>query len=194
MKFLMNDPFKGSSKRLAENELYEIVTKEVMNEEVMAGIWGKAFADTEGDEQKAKALYIKYRVQDLKDRVIVESELGDHGRFRNTNTEEEPYEAPSDPVGDYEDDSETPRSSDHPRFTTVIWGLIKFLIALIIAGVLAATAVALAGTFLDGINVFGVRMRGVAKENAMFYLFLFTFIASVIGLIWAMRSRKKAGE
>lgn len=32
-----------------------------MNEEVIAGIWGRAFSDVEGDQEKAKALYIKYR-------------------------------------------------------------------------------------------------------------------------------------
>ena len=58
--------------RLAENELYEIVAMEVANEQVMAGIWGKAFSDTEGNMEKSKALYIKYRVQDLKDKAILE--------------------------------------------------------------------------------------------------------------------------
>ena len=86
MKFFKKDPFGESIQRMEETELFEIVTKEVMNEEVIAGIWGKAFADTEGDEQKAKALYIRYRVQDLKDRVIVATELGEQLNYQNQET------------------------------------------------------------------------------------------------------------
>ena len=29
------------------------------------GIWAKAFSDADGDEQKQKALYIKYRAEQL---------------------------------------------------------------------------------------------------------------------------------
>ena len=47
---------------------------------------------------------------------------------------------------------------------------------------LAATSVALASTFLDGINLFGFRMQGTAKENVMVYLFLFMFVASALML------------
>lgn len=72
MKFFKKDPFEESFMRLAENELYEIVANEVLNEQVMAGIWGRAFSDAEGNTEKSKALYIKYRVQDLKDRSVVE--------------------------------------------------------------------------------------------------------------------------
>jgi hypothetical protein len=71
MKFFIKDPLEKTFDRLEENELFEIVTREVMNEEVIAGIWGRAFSDVEGDQEKAKALYIKYRVRDLKDRALV---------------------------------------------------------------------------------------------------------------------------
>ena len=33
------------------------------------GLWGKAIADSEGDDKKAKGLYLKYRVQALKDEL-----------------------------------------------------------------------------------------------------------------------------
>jgi hypothetical protein len=72
LEFFNKDPLEETFMRLAENELYEIVTREVMSEQVIAGIWGRAFSDAEGDLDKSKALYIKYRVQDLKDRSIVE--------------------------------------------------------------------------------------------------------------------------
>ena len=71
MRFLNNDPIKEAVDRLGENELYDLVTREVMLEQVMPGVWGRAFADAEGNMEKAKALYIKYRVQELKDIMVV---------------------------------------------------------------------------------------------------------------------------
>ena len=56
MKFFDKDPLEETFMRLAENELYEVVTKEVMQEHVVAGIWGRAFSDVEGNMDKAKAL------------------------------------------------------------------------------------------------------------------------------------------
>jgi hypothetical protein len=72
MKFFEKDPLEDAYLRLAENELYDVVTREVMSDQVMPGIWGRAFSDTQGDMDKSKALYIKYRVQDLMDRAVVE--------------------------------------------------------------------------------------------------------------------------
>ncbi len=77
MKFFKTDPLEKAFLRLAENELYEVVTLEVMNEQVMPGIWGKAFSHSEGDMEKSKALYIKYRVQDLMDRAIVTDKINE---------------------------------------------------------------------------------------------------------------------
>ena len=57
MKFFDKDPLEETFMRLAENELYEVVTKEVMQGQVIAGIWGRAFSDVEGDMDNAKALY-----------------------------------------------------------------------------------------------------------------------------------------
>ena len=56
MKFFKQDPLENAISRLKENQIYEIVTLEVMNEEVMPGVWGKAFSDSEGNIEKTKAL------------------------------------------------------------------------------------------------------------------------------------------
>ena len=49
-----------------EKEIYRVVTSELENDEIDSVLWVKAFAESEGNRDKAKALYIKYRVNDIK--------------------------------------------------------------------------------------------------------------------------------
>jgi len=53
--------------RLVEEKLYELVHRELESGERRDGLWAKAFQNSQGDEQKANALYIGYRVQSIKD-------------------------------------------------------------------------------------------------------------------------------
>lgn len=55
--------------RIQEEKLYEVVAIELSNDNVNIGLWTKAVADAEGDDNKVKSLYIKYRVQSLIDEV-----------------------------------------------------------------------------------------------------------------------------
>ena len=50
-----------------EEEAYAAAASEVDTGKTQPGIWAMAFADAEGDEQKQKALYIKYRAKKLLD-------------------------------------------------------------------------------------------------------------------------------
>jgi hypothetical protein len=59
--------------RLVEEQLYEQVLREFESGVRRDGLWAKAFQNSQGDEQKANALYIGYRVQSIKD----EAELTD---------------------------------------------------------------------------------------------------------------------
>ncbi|MBT3558532.1 MAG: hypothetical protein HN491_12280, partial [Rhodospirillales bacterium] len=68
---------------------------------------------------------------------------------------------------------------------------IKIFIIIFIAVLIASTFVAVLGTLLDGTHVFGVRMRGVAKENTMIYVFLVTFFLSIVFVRAIMRRKKK---
>jgi hypothetical protein len=45
-----------------EEQFYEVAAREVSEEKLAQGTWGKAFSLAAGDDQKAKALYIKLRV------------------------------------------------------------------------------------------------------------------------------------
>ena len=58
---------KNADDRLAEEMLYAEAIREIEQGVRRDGLWGKALADSEGDEKKAKALYLKLRVKTLKD-------------------------------------------------------------------------------------------------------------------------------
>ena len=64
-----------SINRLAEEQLYVQVNEELSSGRTREGIWFKALAESEGDITKAKALYVKYRVQSLKDTLVIEQQI-----------------------------------------------------------------------------------------------------------------------
>ena len=45
-----------------DDELYDEVARELQAKKVVAGVWTRAFAEAEGQTERARALYIKYRV------------------------------------------------------------------------------------------------------------------------------------
>jgi len=49
--------------KVSEEDMYAAALAEVQSGATRPGLWAKAFADSEGDENKSKALYIKLRVQ-----------------------------------------------------------------------------------------------------------------------------------
>jgi len=49
-----------------ENLLYEQVWDEIENNNKIKSLWSRAFANSNGNLEQTKALYIKYRVEDLK--------------------------------------------------------------------------------------------------------------------------------
>jgi hypothetical protein len=48
-----------------ENQIYEVVAEELQKRVIVPGVWTRAFAEAGGDNEKARALYIKYRVAQL---------------------------------------------------------------------------------------------------------------------------------
>ena len=49
-----------------EEEIYELISEEIESSSSKKGLWTKAFSESEGDEQKTRALYIKYRFDQIK--------------------------------------------------------------------------------------------------------------------------------
>jgi hypothetical protein len=53
--------------RLADERVYEEVVRELRIGIRRQGLWAKAFADADGNEEKAQALYLRYRAQSIRD-------------------------------------------------------------------------------------------------------------------------------
>ena len=66
--------------RLLEEQWYEAVVKELENGVKKGGIWAKALERSKGDETKAKAFYITYRIQSMKDAVVVNMGLEEESK------------------------------------------------------------------------------------------------------------------
>ena len=58
---------RSAAARIIEEQLYEQVVNELASGQRRNGLWAKAIANSNGQDEKAKALYIQYRVQSLKD-------------------------------------------------------------------------------------------------------------------------------
>ena len=67
----MLDDFKKmlAERRLKDEAIYAQVLNEIENGYRRDGIWAKAIADSKFNEQEAKSLYIRLRVQSIKDEL-----------------------------------------------------------------------------------------------------------------------------
>lgn len=65
----------SAKSRIIEEQLYEQVANELDQGAVRKGLWAKALAHSGGSEQTTKALYMKYRVQSIKDELRVTVEI-----------------------------------------------------------------------------------------------------------------------
>jgi len=65
----------SAAARLQEEQLYEQIAQELESGERRDGLWVKALANAQGAEEKAQGLYIKYRVQSIKDEYELTSDL-----------------------------------------------------------------------------------------------------------------------
>ena len=63
--------------KVSEEDLYAAALAEAEAGTTRPGLWAKAFADSEGDENKRKALYIKLRVQQERERIQQEQKAAE---------------------------------------------------------------------------------------------------------------------
>lgn len=52
-----------------DEPLYETVVAELAKRDIKPGLWAKAFAESQGDKEQAKAVYIRLRVEQLRNDV-----------------------------------------------------------------------------------------------------------------------------
>lgn len=75
--------------RLVEEEIYARVLEEVESGYRRDGLWAKALRKGLGDEQKAKAYYIEYRVQSIKDEMEITEALTEKAQEQEQKANEQ---------------------------------------------------------------------------------------------------------
>ena len=73
MGFFRRNDKNAVMDRMLETKLFEYVMDEISDGKKNNGIQGQALVETEGDEKKAEATYIKLRVQSLKDEIRLDT-------------------------------------------------------------------------------------------------------------------------
>lgn len=83
----MFEKFKRTSAaaRLLEEQLYEQVVIELSQGQRRDGLWAKAMANSDGAEEKAKSLYIKYRVQSIQDEAEISEAVAEQEEYNRKN-------------------------------------------------------------------------------------------------------------
>ena len=84
MGIFQSDVSKHQEK-LSEEYLYGYVANEIANNHISPGLWAKAMVDTDGNEQKTQARYIKHRVEMLKSENAATIEAVQMARTRQTS-------------------------------------------------------------------------------------------------------------
>lgn len=74
MRFFKHLRLASALKRIEEEALYAAVTRELANGIRREGLWARAFAEANGDQEYAKALYLKFRVQAMRDEASIVAE------------------------------------------------------------------------------------------------------------------------
>lgn len=70
-----------------DDEIFEISNDEIENNNQKKGLWAKAFAISEGDERKQKAVYLRLRVEQLKEKTDISEK--DFTKSQSVNVDEE---------------------------------------------------------------------------------------------------------
>jgi hypothetical protein len=100
---------RSAAARIIEEQLYEQVVKELANGQRRNGLWAKAIANSNGHQEKAKAIYIQYRVQSFRD---------EYKLFNGENLAKEPSRAA---VAIDEKENGTLEYSDAAKKRSTLW-------------------------------------------------------------------------
>lgn len=78
-----NDKVNSASDRLFEEQLYEQVSHEIQRGELKPGLWAKALAKSSGNNEAAKSHYIEFRVQAIKDEIVIAENAAENLRNKS---------------------------------------------------------------------------------------------------------------
>ncbi len=103
-----------------EDLLYHHAFKELEDDKKFIPTWSRAFAEAVGDEQKAKAIYIKYRVADLK-LLWEEKRAAELKEAQRTAAAREKVLASERPKSEFIDGESIDEDSDDDRYYSQIF-------------------------------------------------------------------------
>mgnify|MGYP001546509371 CR=1 FL=1 len=83
MKIFNKSSNDGAAHRLMEESLYADALREIESGIRRDGIWAKALVEANMDQSKAAAIYIKMRVQSMKDELLFSAEQEKHQQELN---------------------------------------------------------------------------------------------------------------
>lgn len=118
---------RSAAARIIEEQLYEQVVNELATGQRRNGLWAKAIANSNGQDEKAKALYIQYRVQSLRD------------EYELLHVENEIHASPRDTTAVHAKENNITKSSDAAPEGSTLWihVLVWSIAGLILLGFLA---------------------------------------------------------
>ena len=117
---------KLAAQKLAEEHLYELAAEEIAANNIRPGLWAKAIAESDGDDAKAKARYIKLRVETMK----AEADLQDHASENAYKAEAEMRKREEELRREKARDTLNQPTGEAPNFTPVIVAIILLLLGL----------------------------------------------------------------
>mgnify|MGYP007047794001 CR=1 FL=1 len=68
------EPIEMSLHTITEDDIYTQIAEEMERNEIKSGLWTKATAFAEGEPEKIKSLYIKYRFQSIQEEILKKEE------------------------------------------------------------------------------------------------------------------------
>ena len=117
---------KLAAQKLAEEHLYELAAEEIAANNIRPGLWAQAIAESDGDDAKAKARYIKLRVETMK----AEADLQDHASENAYKAEAEMRKREEELRREKARDALNQPTGEAPNFTPVIVAIILLLLGL----------------------------------------------------------------
>lgn len=153
---------KGATYRLTEEALYAEALREIESGQRRDGIWAKALAESDMDQGKAGAKYIKLRVQSLKDEVtLFMAEIKRASSVEQKTLGQKEHRAPTE---------SHPESVEHPPRR--------------LSGALQGGIAGLAGFFIFAILLRDNKSQFLPDTTTFFF---FVGVGALIGLAFSRR-------
>jgi hypothetical protein len=89
---------RSAAARLSEEQTYEQVVFELQNGQRRSGLWAKAVAHSNGEEAKAKAMYIHYRMQSIKDEIEISKAFDEEAENLESQEKQASHTEEAEPI------------------------------------------------------------------------------------------------